>query len=91
MWILIFLLEEDGEKLADIIPSVWKIDENNCWYPKNLSTSVIKSLARKQIAPDHSSDNWECCSMQIVENNISNYYTSLNFIHLYLYFTNLIV
>jgi len=70
MWILIHLID-DGEKVPDVIPNTWKIDQSSCWYPKNLKSNVINSLARKQIIPDHSSDDWEYCTMQIIETNIS--------------------
>jgi len=83
MWILIHLID-DGEKVPDVIPNAWKIDQSSCWYPKNLKSNVINSLARKQIMPDHSSDDWEYCTMQIIETNIS-VYIPFNIIYQYRY------
>ncbi|XP_022177340.1 uncharacterized protein LOC111038511 [Myzus persicae] len=76
MWILIHLID-DGEKVPDVIPNTWAIDQSICWYPKNLKSNVINSLARKQSMPDHSSDDWEYCSMQIIETNISDFQIGL--------------
>lgn len=70
MWILIHLID-NGEKVPDVIPNAWKVDKSSCWYPKNLKSNVINSLVRKQIMPDHYSDDWEYCTMQIIETNIS--------------------
>ncbi|KAL5239328.1 hypothetical protein ACI65C_006738 [Semiaphis heraclei] len=68
--ILIHLID-DGEKVPDVIPNTWKIDQSSCWYQKNLKSNVINSLARKQIMQNHSSDDWEYCTMQIIETNIT--------------------
>lgn len=72
MWTLIYLIENELDKLPDIIPNVWIIDKNSCWYPKNLKSNVITSFAKKQMLPDHASEDWEFCNMNIVEDNISN-------------------
>lgn len=71
MCILIYLID-DGEKVPDIIPNVWKIDQFGCWYPKSFKSNVINSLARKQIMPDDNTDDWECCTIQIIESDISD-------------------
>ncbi|KAL5246204.1 hypothetical protein ACI65C_013612 [Semiaphis heraclei] len=68
MWILIHLID-DGEKVPDVIQNTWKINQSSCWYPKNLKSNVINSLARKQIMP--SVARWydlggEYCCMVIV-------------------------
>ncbi|KAF0769195.1 Uncharacterized protein FWK35_00010563 [Aphis craccivora] len=76
MWILIHLID-DGEKVPDVILNAWKIDQSSCWYPKNLKSNVINSLARNQIMPDHTSEDWEYCTMQIIETNISDFQISL--------------
>ncbi|CAI6376203.1 unnamed protein product [Macrosiphum euphorbiae] len=76
MWILIHIID-NGEKVPDVIPNAWKIDQSSCWYPKNLKSNIINSLARKQIMPDHSSDDWEYCTMQIIETNISDFQIGL--------------
>ncbi|KAF0722827.1 Uncharacterized protein FWK35_00033533, partial [Aphis craccivora] len=70
-------LIDDGEKVPDVIPNAWKIDQSSCWYPKNLKSNVINSLARKQIMPDHTSEDLEYCTMQIIETNISDFQIGL--------------
>jgi len=74
MWILIYLID-NKEKVPDVIPNTRKIYQSSCWYPTNLKSNIINSLARKQKMPDHNSDDWEYCTMQIIETNISEYCT----------------
>lgn len=70
MWLLVFLVENDGEQIPDLIPKIWKIDQKSCWYPKHFPMNKIKSLAKNQASPDHVVDGWECCIIHIVADDI---------------------
>lgn len=73
MWTLIYIIEADGEKMPDLIPNTWKINEITCWYPKKLNSNIINSLAKNQALPDLSTKNWDCCVIDIIKTDISKY------------------
>lgn len=71
MWTLIKLHESINDKTPDLIPNIWIIDDETCWYPMSFRLTVIKSLAKKQIAPDQ--NEWEKFKIKIIERDIGKY------------------
>lgn len=46
------------------------LNDNSCWYPKDLKLSTIKAYAKKKENPCQ--DQWEKCKIEVIEKNIGN-------------------
>lgn len=68
MWTLIKLYEITNEKTPDLIPNVWIIDKQTCWYPMSFRLSTIKALAKGKAKPDM--NEWEKFKIKVVESDI---------------------
>lgn len=62
------ITKSPNDKTPDLIPNVWIIDNQTCWYPKSFRLTTIKALAKKKSEPNM--DEWEKFKIKIVENDI---------------------